>query len=633
MKKDQAGWNWVHFWVALLSFLLIAPPYLFAMPQGAQVQSGQARISQPDLNNMHITQGTNKAIINWQSFSIGRPEAVRFFQPSSSSIALNRVVGGNPSEIYGLLSANGRIYLINTNGIMVGPTGQINVNSFIASTLGISNEDFLQGNNVFTQSVGKSLASIVNQGAITAADGGFVSLIAPSVQNQGTITANLGKVFIGGGERVTLNFDGENLISFAIEEEVKGVVLDQEGNPAEAIINNQGTISADGGEVILSAKSAIDSIKSVVNNDGVIAAKSLVNENGVIKLMGGDEGVVANSGTLDASGKVAGAKGGTVQVLGDKVGLFGDGLIDVSGDAGGGTVLVGGDFQGKNPSIMNASRTYVSPEFSIKADALTNGDGGRVIVWSDEVTRFYGDISARGGALGGDGGFVEISGKENLGFYGDVDTIAVNGIKGTLLLDPQTILIKVGDNTIYNGTDDLTADGVWDLASDPALAGEIGDGHITTLLTSNQLRLEASESISIADGVSIDLANKLTLDAGTDLSFQGSATFTGAGGLELIAGGAISQAGVGAISVASSLLTLTAGTNITLNNLGNDFGTVAITSGVNVDIADANDIDLGLSTATGNLDVTAGAGITQDVGTILTVAGATDLTAGTDIVL
>jgi filamentous hemagglutinin family protein len=404
MKKDQAGWNWVHFWVALLSFLLIAPPYLFAMPQGAQVQSGQARISQPDLNNMHITQGTNKAIINWQSFSIGRPEAVRFFQPSSSSIALNRVVGGNPSEIYGLLSANGRIYLINTNGIMVGPTGQINVNSFIASTLGISNEDFLQGNNVFTQSVGKSLASIVNQGAITAADGGFVSLIAPSVQNQGTITANLGKVFIGGGERVTLNFDGENLISFAIEEEVKGVVLDQEGNPAEAIINNQGTISADGGEVILSAKSAIDSIKSVVNNDGVIAAKSLVNENGVIKLMGGDEGVVANSGTLDASGKVAGAKGGTVQVLGDKVGLFGDGLIDVSGDAGGGTVLVGGDFQGKNPSIMNASRTYVSPEFSIKADALTNGDGGRVIVWSDEVTRFYGDISARGGALGGDGG-------------------------------------------------------------------------------------------------------------------------------------------------------------------------------------------------------------------------------------
>ncbi|PKN25421.1 MAG: hypothetical protein CVU64_19990, partial [Deltaproteobacteria bacterium HGW-Deltaproteobacteria-21] len=530
MKKDQAGWNWVHFWVALLSFLLIAPPYLFAMPQGAQVQSGQARISQPDLNNMHITQGTNKAIINWQSFSIGRPEAVRFFQPSSSSIALNRVVGGNPSEIYGLLSANGRIYLINTNGIMVGPTGQINVNSFIASTLGISNEDFLQGNNVFTQSVGKSLASIVNQGAITAADGGFVSLIAPSVQNQGTITANLGKVFIGGGERVTLNFDGENLISFAIEEEVKGVVLDQEGNPAEAIISNQGSINADGGEVILSAKSAIDSIKSVVNNDGVIAAKSLVNENGVIKLMGGDEGVVANSGTLDASGKEAGAKGGTVQVLGDKVGLFGNGLIDVSGDAGGGTVLVGGDFQGKNPSIMNASRTYVSPEFSIKADALTNGDGGRVIVWSDELTKFYGNISARGGALGGDGGFVEVSGKELLLFNGMIDTYAEKGNVGSILLDPLDLTIDaIGVDDGGGYLNPVVDETIAFNEPDTATSLSISSGAIEGLTGS--ITLQAHRDLSITD--QLDLANQeagetVTFQAGRNLSISAAVQTDGA---------------------------------------------------------------------------------------------------------
>ncbi|MFC1828508.1 filamentous hemagglutinin N-terminal domain-containing protein, partial [Thermodesulfobacteriota bacterium] len=301
MRKRLFGNSLAKGLMIIMAYSLVFPVHIFALPQGAQVVSGQADISQPDANNMNINQGTNQAIINWQQFSIAHPEAVRFFQPGAASIALNRVIGGNPSLIYGLLSANGRIFVINPSGILVGPTGRIETNAFLASTLDISNEDFLSGNYEFKQSLGQSLASIINQGTIASAPGGFVSLLAPAVENQGTIVANLGKVYIGAGEQVTLNFVDNALIGFAVDKSVVDQVMDMDGNPMDSSILNEGLINADGGEVILSARTALDLVQSVVNNEGIIQAQSLVNENGVIKLIGGDEGIVANSGVLDAS--------------------------------------------------------------------------------------------------------------------------------------------------------------------------------------------------------------------------------------------------------------------------------------------------------------------------------------------
>ena len=174
---------------------------------------------------MNINQGTSKAIINWKGFSIARPETVRFLQPGASSIALNRVIGVDPSHLYGTLSANGRIFLINPNGIMVGPTGRINVNSFLASTLDMADTDFMSGNFTFSKNLSDTLTSIVNQGSIQAAQGGFVSIIAPSVQNQGSIMASLGKVYIGSGEKVTLNFADNDLIGFAVDILVANVMF------------------------------------------------------------------------------------------------------------------------------------------------------------------------------------------------------------------------------------------------------------------------------------------------------------------------------------------------------------------------------------------------------------------------
>ena len=126
-------------------------------------------------------------------------------------------------------------------------------------------------------------------------------------------------------------------------------------------------------------------------------------------------------GTIEAQATQTG-KGGNIELLGERVGVLDQARIDASGENGGGQVLIGGDYQGKNPDVHNAKATYVGKDTTIKADAKTHGDGGKVIAWSDNTTRAYGSISAKGGALSGNGGFIETSGHQ----YLDVEGIRVN---------------------------------------------------------------------------------------------------------------------------------------------------------------------------------------------------------------
>lgn len=476
--------------VAILAYSLIFPAYIFALPQGGQVVAGQADITNPSAVQMQINQATQKAIINWQQFSIAAPEAVNFTQPNAAAIALKRVVGVDPSVIYGSLTANGGVWVINPAGILVGSTGVINVNSFLASTLNIADEDFLAGNYTFSQQLNTSLASIVNQGTISAAAGQSVSLIAPGIANQGTIVASLGKVNLGAGEQVTVNFQGNELINFAVDKSVLGEVLGPDGEPLEDSILNEGTISAEGGEVVLSARTAYDAIKSVVNNKGVIEAQTVENNNGVIRLQGNDLGIVYNSGTLDVSGLDEGETGGEVEVTGEKTGLVHYSKIKASGRKGGGKVFVGGGFQGKNPSIKNGKITYVGKDAIIEADAIDEGDGGEVIVWADDTTRFYGNISATGGMYTGDGGFAEVSGKRDLDFSGLVNLSAPQGNGGTLLLDPRNITIATtgevnlsssGVNPVIFVTDDV-GDTIID---DDTIVAQLNAGTSVTIGTTN----------------------------------------------------------------------------------------------------------------------------------------------------
>ncbi|MBD2201911.1 filamentous hemagglutinin N-terminal domain-containing protein [Calothrix sp. FACHB-1219] len=155
--------------------------------------------------------------------------------------------------------------------------------------------------------------------------------------------------------------------------------------------------------------------------------------------------------TVTSTGTIT-APGGRVEIFGDRIGLLDNAKIEVSAVGGGGTVLIGGDFQGKG-TVPNASSTFIGKNTSINADAIDNGNGGRVIVWSDNNTRFYGNISARGGVNSGNGGFVEVSGKQSLDYNGLVDTNATNGNIGTLLLDPTNIEIVAAGGETLNLTD------------------------------------------------------------------------------------------------------------------------------------------------------------------------------------
>ncbi len=601
----------------LLYLVLVFPRLVFALPQGGEVVSGTVSINKPSGNDMAISQGTDQAIVNWQGFDIGQQESVNINQPNSNSVILNRVIAENPSEILGKLSANGRVFLTNPSGILFGQGAQVNVGALVASTLNISNQDFLDRNYRFTQDANKPLSSIINLGDINARS---VGLLAPRVENRGTIVANLGSVAIASGEKAALDFEGDGLINFEITEPVSGEIRDNNGNVIQSGVVNSGLVSANGGRVVLSALQAQGMIQSVVNNEGMIEAKGVAERDGRIFLLGADE--VLNQGTLDVSSMKAGKTGGTIHVLGNKVGVFGKSVLDASGDAGGGEILIGGDFQGKNAAIQNAYRTYVGFDAVIKADATNTGNGGKVIVWADDVARFYGSISATGGFFGGDGGFVETSGKSHLEFLGNVDITATNGNLGTLLLDPQDIIIADGSSGADDGQ--VSGDSTALFADGGAVTFTIAEQTLEAL--TGNIILQATQDITINDLTTDGVLNLSNLTSGESVVFQAGRTIsfsntgntlsTGGGNIHLEADSPHSSAGaadgtgdltVGILSTSGGSVTLIGSGIITLSGaITTGTGNVNIAKAedgatLGVGVTDFTDTELDLITTTGTL--------------------------------
>jgi filamentous hemagglutinin family protein len=191
--------------LAVSSAFLAAPNTHAAaptLPAGAQTVSGAATVSQSG-TTLTVTQTSAKAATNWQSFNIGAGHTVNFVQPSASAVSLNRVIGSDVSVIQGALNANGHVFLLNPNGVLFTQSAQVNVGGIVASTLRMNTEDFMAGRYTFE---GAGSGTIVNQGNITAAKGGFVGLIAAKVTNTGSIVAPEGSVVAGAGNRVTLGW-------------------------------------------------------------------------------------------------------------------------------------------------------------------------------------------------------------------------------------------------------------------------------------------------------------------------------------------------------------------------------------------------------------------------------------------
>lgn len=355
---------------------------------------------------MTVQQNTAKLAIEWQSYSISAGSKVVYRQPGADSVALNRVLGGNRSEIYGALEANGKVFLINPNGVLFGPGAEVNVGGLVATTKSLSDVDFMAGKYTFVSGSGEN-GEVINQGRLTATPGGFIVLAGRQVSNSGTISASQGTVGLAAGETVSLDIDGAGTLKIRVD----GATLD-------ALINNRGLISADGGQVYLTARGKEMAQRSVINVEGIVQARSIGSRNGRIVIDGGNDGaVVVRDATLDVSGLAAGETGGEVRLTGNDVGLFGTATLDARGAVGGGTVLVGGDYQGGG-DLAHAQATVMGSAARIDASTVEYGNGGKVVLWSDSYTAFNGQIAARGGALAGDGGLVETSSHNNLQAFG-----------------------------------------------------------------------------------------------------------------------------------------------------------------------------------------------------------------------
>ena len=482
--------------VAVLSSALFVAGAALAGPTGGQVVAGSGSIARPDAVTTLIQQQSQSLSIDWSSFDVAGNELVKFQQPSASSAVLNRIFNELPSQILGSIQANGQVFIMNPNGVVFGPGARVEVGGLMASSLDIDVDDFMNGHYRFAAADGSTPGAVVNHGLIKVATGGGVALLGGAVRNDGVIIADLGHVLMGAGRQALVDFDGDGLIRFhvddAILEDAGGEAIDSAAQRNAAVVNS-GEIYADGGQVLLSAVVARSIVDGAVNNSGIIRAASIDRSPGVVRLSAVGAGVV-NSGTIDASaphagvaGSVAltsdtsvtqqgrihadaafgdggrvtlesdglslldagsattarslGGRGGEVRALGASVAMLDAATIDVSGGFGGGSVLVGGDDQGANPSIANAQLTGIDRGAVINADATDNGDGGRVIVWADDTTNVLGTINARGGAAGGDGGFAEVSGKQHLVYRGSADLTAETGGTGTLLLDSASLVI------------------------------------------------------------------------------------------------------------------------------------------------------------------------------------------------
>lgn len=309
-----------------------------AAPTGGQVSAGTATISQSGATTT-IQQASQKAAIDWTGFSVGKTESVRFNQPNASAITLNRVTGTERSEILGSLSANGQVFILNPNGVLFGKGAQVNVGGIVASTLRMSNEDFMAGNFRLTEGP-NARASVSNEGEIRVAEGGVLALIAPVVTNTGTLAAPQGSVLMAAADAVSVTLQDGSLVSYTIDK----------GN-LQALVDNGGVIHAEGGHVVLTAKGLDALSKAVVNHSGIIEAQTVSTKNGVVELLGDMEvGQVNLSGRVDASAP-RGGNGGSVEARAETVTVSGEARVTTLAAQGqtGNWMIVGTD-----PAIVSS---------------------------------------------------------------------------------------------------------------------------------------------------------------------------------------------------------------------------------------------------------------------------------------
>ncbi len=571
------------------------------LPQGGQAVIGSATYNyQGQRLDVTTTNGAgNRSAINWQSFNVGAGHTTHIQQPNSNSSSLNRVVTNNPSAIFGTLSSNGQIILVNQNGIAVGRGGVVDTAGFTASTLNISDADYAAGRLRFQSNAlanGSSTAGNIQiDGSIRSKNGDIV-LLAPNINvghKDALLKSDNGNVILGAGQSVEITGRGLEGVKFLVQSPANQVTNlgNLQGNAVGIFagsLKHSGSITAqtaalEGGKIVLRTIKNIDIVKDAngadtvtLNANGALANGPKAGGNITIQSTEGDIRIgagsqitanassapsytalntgsaaieiVANQGkittelgsNISANGAkdstihllgqagvqvassisaVSSGVGGTVQILSPaNVVLQSGATVDVSGDAGGGTILVGGDYQGSNAAVVNATNTTVSQDVLLAANANVLGNGGKVIVWADNNTYYAGRIEAKGGEQGGDGGLGETSGKKHLIFRGTANLGASNGRRGTLLLDP-TIINIVGNG---GGANDIEVAGGIAQGDGGAATFTISENAIELIGQTTNVSLQAVESINfvsaLSDGKLSVTGGSLTLATVNDVS-------------------------------------------------------------------------------------------------------------------
>ncbi|VXD01083.1 MBG domain-containing protein [Sphingomonas sp. 8AM] len=478
---------------ALLASSTLLPATVLAqtLPTDGRVVRGAANIQTVTPDAMTIRQTTDRAVIEWSNFSVAQGARVDIQQNDARSALLNRVTGDTTSTIAGQITANGQVFLVNPNGILITSTGSVKAAGFVASTLDLSNDAFMGGDIVVTGRGGR----VTNAGTIDIVKGGYAALIGGRVENSGSILAPLGKVAIGSAQRATLDLEGDGFLQVALP-----------AGGADAGIFASGRIVADGGAVVLAAGAAREAARGVVNLTGSIAARGLAGRNGAVTLTGGEIALAGAS-------------------------------IDVSGAHGGGQVRIGGDRQGGG-TLTHANTLAVDAATTIRADATGQGDGGRVTLWSDAATHFAGTISATGAGHGGD---AEVSGKAHLSYTGHADLRGAGGF-GTLLLDPHNVTISGDEQT---SGDDFVATADDSVVNVAKLQTALGTANVTVSTGSDGTQ---DGVITLAAPLAWNSKSTLTLSAAGAIALNQSIT-AAAGGLTLDAGGTITPSADAAVSV------------------------------------------------------------------------------------
>ncbi len=580
---------------------------LFAAPAVAQ-----RVVPAQDGTHTHVTRNGNRFEIDGgqrsrdgrnlfhslQEFGLSRDQIANFHSNPEIRNILTRVVGGNPSVINGLLQVTGghsNLFLVNPAGIIFGSHARLDLPAaFTATTatgigfeggwfdaIGQTDYAALVGDpNSFAFALSQP-GAILNAGDLSVAAGQNLSLLGGTVVNTGQLSAPGGQITIAA-------VPGEHLVRLS----QAGQLLSLEFEPLSAERLTDWSVASlpallTGGEV--------------GNATGVT-----VNPDGTVQLTGSgltiptDAGTAIVSGQVSAANPAAGQTGGSIAVVGDRIGVLSANL-NAAGSGGGGTVRIGGDYHGHG-TIPNAARTVVSPDSTINVDAIEQGNGGRSITWAEEYTGFWGNVSARGGATGGNGGFVEVSGRQQLTFDGQVDLSAIAGNWGTLLLDPRNILIS----------SDASNPGTVVSALPDILSGDFPAQDITidyTLLQglTGNIILEATNDIVIDNSVPAPFA--FSFEPGTTIRFTADADNNGIG--SFLAGPAsyISTNGrnliISGASITANRITTGSGAgrsgNLTLTAQGDIQAGELLTDDLTTFLAGAGNVTI--SSALGNVSV------------------------------